>query len=203
MAIASAFRSACSPRQDRSACSFRSSLPLILYGIVSQKAPIEDLFIGGLLPGLLMLGLLAALGVREGLVTARGPRAVPGRRGARARSGKRSGNCCCRSSCSARFSAASTTLVESAAIAALYTLIVQRFIHRDLPTLEGRAARDERLRGARRRRARHPRRRRRAHQLPRRRAGADAAHRLDAGAHPLADRCSCSASTCSCCSSAR
>ena len=46
---------------------FPLSLPLMLYGIVSQKAPIDDLFIGGLLPGLLMLGLLAALGVREAL----------------------------------------------------------------------------------------------------------------------------------------
>src|SRR5205823_7576028 len=48
---------------------FPLSLPLMLYGIVSQKAPIDDLFIGGLLPGLLMLGLLGALGVREGLKT--------------------------------------------------------------------------------------------------------------------------------------
>ena len=51
---------------------FPLSLPLMLYGIVSQgKASIEDLFIGGLLPGLLMLGLLALLGVREGLRDAR------------------------------------------------------------------------------------------------------------------------------------
>src|SRR5207237_5737022 len=48
---------------------FPLSLPLMLYGIVSQKASIEDLFIGGLLPGFLMLGLLAALGVREGVKT--------------------------------------------------------------------------------------------------------------------------------------
>src|SRR5205823_7336764 len=48
---------------------FPLSLPLMLYGIVSQKASIEDLFIGGLLPGMLMLGLLAALGIREGLIT--------------------------------------------------------------------------------------------------------------------------------------
>ena len=58
---------------------FPLSLPLMLYGIVSQKASIEDLFIGGLLPGLLMLGLLAALGVREGLITHAQRRAVPGR----------------------------------------------------------------------------------------------------------------------------
>ncbi len=48
---------------------FPLSLPLMLYGIVSQKASIEDLFIGGLLPGLLMLALLASLGVREGIRT--------------------------------------------------------------------------------------------------------------------------------------
>ena len=53
----------------------------MLYGIVSQKASIEDLFIGGLLPGLLMLGLLALLGVREGLDDA----ARSGRRSARAK----------------------------------------------------------------------------------------------------------------------
>src|SRR4029079_850562 len=49
---------------------FPLSLPLMLYGIFSQKASIEDLFIGGLVPGLLMLSLLAGLGVREGIRTA-------------------------------------------------------------------------------------------------------------------------------------
>ena len=50
------------------------------------------------------------------------------------RRGKPSGNCSCRSSSSARSSAGVATLVESAPLAALYTLIVQRYIHRDLPT---------------------------------------------------------------------
>ena len=84
------------------------------------------------------------------------------------------------------------TLVESAPIAALYTLIVQRFIHRDLPTWKDvlRVMSDcvALVGGV----LAHSRRRRRSHQLPRRRAGADAAHRVDAGAHPLEDRCSCS-----------
>ena len=44
---------------------FPLSVPLILYGIVAQKVAIEDLFIGGLIPGVLMLALLAALGIRE------------------------------------------------------------------------------------------------------------------------------------------
>lgn len=44
------------------------ALPLILYGIVAQ-VPIEQLFLGGLLPGLLLVGLVAAWGVREGVKT--------------------------------------------------------------------------------------------------------------------------------------
>ena len=53
---------------------FPLSVPLILYGIVAQsvaqagqEAAIEDLFIGGLVPGLLMLGLVSLLGVREAI----------------------------------------------------------------------------------------------------------------------------------------
>jgi C4-dicarboxylate transporter, DctM subunit len=37
---------------------FAPSLPLILYGVVAQ-APIDDLFLAGILPGLLMVGLLS------------------------------------------------------------------------------------------------------------------------------------------------
>jgi tripartite ATP-independent transporter DctM subunit len=46
---------------------FPPSLPLILYFVVSQQVAIEDLFIGGILPGFLLLGLTAAWGVREGM----------------------------------------------------------------------------------------------------------------------------------------
>src|SRR5207244_282959 len=38
---------------------FAPSLPLILYGVVSQ-APIDDMFVAGLLPGILMIALLSA-----------------------------------------------------------------------------------------------------------------------------------------------
>jgi tripartite ATP-independent transporter DctM subunit len=51
---------------------FPPSLPVILYGVVAQ-APIEHLFIGGLLPGLLMIVLVAAYGVFVG-VKAHAPR---------------------------------------------------------------------------------------------------------------------------------
>jgi tripartite ATP-independent transporter DctM subunit len=47
------------------------SLPLILYGVVAQ-IPIEDLFIGGILPGILLTTMIAAWGVREGILTRAG-----------------------------------------------------------------------------------------------------------------------------------
>ncbi len=108
---------------------FPPSLPLILYGIVAE-VPIGDLFIGGVLPGLLMLGALAAMGVREGIVSGsvRRPFTI-------------------QEAIAATWHAkwelmlpiviigsllGGATTVQSAALAALYTLIVQRFVQRDL-----------------------------------------------------------------------
>ncbi|MCZ6727592.1 MAG: TRAP transporter large permease subunit, partial [Acidobacteria bacterium] len=45
---------------------FAPALPLILYGIVA-RVPIRDLFIGGLLPGVLLVVLMAGWGMRQGL----------------------------------------------------------------------------------------------------------------------------------------
>ncbi len=45
---------------------FPPSLPLILYGIVAQTS-VDSLFLAGLLPGLLMVVLLSAFSLREGL----------------------------------------------------------------------------------------------------------------------------------------
>jgi tripartite ATP-independent transporter DctM subunit len=112
---------------------FPLSLPLMLYGIVSQKASIEDLFIGGLLPGLLMLGLLAALGVREGIITQaqRNPFRV---REAMESLWAAKWELMLPVFVVGSFVGGVATLVESAPIAALYTVIVQRYIHRDLPS---------------------------------------------------------------------
>jgi tripartite ATP-independent transporter DctM subunit len=108
---------------------FPPALPLILYGVVAQ-VPIGDLFVGGFLPGLLMLGALAALGVREGLVTggARQPFTI-----------REAGAATWRAKWELMLPVvivgsllAGATTVQSAAVAALYTLIVQRFIQRDL-----------------------------------------------------------------------
>ena len=112
---------------------FPLSVPLILYGIVAQNVAIEDLFVGGLLPGVLMLALLAALGVREAIKThaVRTPFRL---------SEVRSALWDAKWEMLlpvvvlwALFGGYATTS-ESAAIAALYALIVQRFIHRDVPS---------------------------------------------------------------------
>ena len=49
---------------------FPPSLPLILYGVVAE-ARIDHLFLAGLLPGFLMLLMLSAYGIKAGLGTAR------------------------------------------------------------------------------------------------------------------------------------
>jgi tripartite ATP-independent transporter DctM subunit len=112
---------------------FPLSVPLILYAIVAQNVAIENLFIGGLLPGLVMLGLVALLGVRQAV-----------------RSGARRSPFSGREAAGALWEAkwelllpvvvlfallgGYATTSESAALSALCAVIIQRFIHRDLPT---------------------------------------------------------------------
>jgi tripartite ATP-independent transporter DctM subunit len=112
---------------------FPLSVPLILYGIVAQNVAIEDLFIGGLLPGLLLLGLIAALGVRDAVRSkaARSPFRV---REALAGVWEAKWEFLLPVVVLVALLGGYATMSESAAIAALYALIVQRFIHRDLPT---------------------------------------------------------------------
>jgi C4-dicarboxylate transporter DctM subunit len=110
---------------------FPPSMPLILYGIIAANAGIEDLFIGGLLPGLLMLALVAALGVREGLtIGARGTGFSPGEALASAWAAK--WELLLPVVVLASLFGGFATLVQSAALAALFALVVQRFVHRDL-----------------------------------------------------------------------
>src|SRR6266545_2177988 len=112
---------------------FPLSLPLMLYGIVSQKASIEDLFIGGLVPGVLMLILLSGLGIREGLLT-RAERRPFRIREALGAVWEAKFELFLPVFVVGAFVGGVATLVESAPLAALYTLIVQRYIHKDLPT---------------------------------------------------------------------
>jgi C4-dicarboxylate transporter, DctM subunit len=106
------------------------ALPLILYAVVAQ-IPIEDIFIGGILPGILLTTMVAAWGVREGIESGAGRYPF---RGAEALT----------SLWAAKWELAIpvlvlvamfsglATAVEAAALTALYALIVQALIHRDL-----------------------------------------------------------------------
>jgi tripartite ATP-independent transporter DctM subunit len=106
------------------------ALPLILYGIVAMQ-PMEDLFIGGLLPGLLLTAMIALFGVRRGLVTGAG------------RAGFTLGEAFA-SLWAAKWELAMpaivvgaiftglATAVEASALIAFYALVVQGVVHRDL-----------------------------------------------------------------------
>jgi tripartite ATP-independent transporter DctM subunit len=106
------------------------SLPLILYAVVAQ-IPIEDIFIGGILPGILLTAMVSAWGVREGIVSRAGrypfraPEAIASAWAAKWELAMPA------LVLVAMFSGLATA-VEAAALTALYALVVQAFIHRDL-----------------------------------------------------------------------
>lgn len=110
---------------------FPPSLPVILYGVVA-KVPIDRMFVAGILPGLVLVGALSALGVKAGLRPE-----VPRYRF--------DGREALRSVWVAKWELALplivvggifsgiATLVEAAALVAAYALIVEVLIHRDIP----------------------------------------------------------------------
>lgn len=109
---------------------FPLALPLILYGIVAGVA-IEDLFLGGILPGALLLALVAGYGVREGLVTGVARAGFDAHEAARAAWGAKWELLLPVVILAALFGGWAT-IVETAALAALYAFVVQRFVQRDL-----------------------------------------------------------------------
>ncbi len=106
------------------------ALPLIVYAVVAQR-PIEDMFLGGVLPGILMTSLIAAWGVREGIVSRAGrtrfqwPEAVASLWEAK---WELSMPVVVLTSIFSGYA----TPVESSALTAFYALVVQALIHRDL-----------------------------------------------------------------------
>ncbi len=106
------------------------ALPLILFGIAAQ-VPIEDLFRGGILPGALLVGLLAGWGMWAG-ARSHVPR-TPFRAGA-----------ALRASWKAKFEllmpvlmlyllfSGRATLLEAASWTAIYALVVGTLVHREL-----------------------------------------------------------------------
>jgi tripartite ATP-independent transporter DctM subunit len=109
---------------------FPPSLPVILYGIVSHT-PIDRLFLGGFLPGILMLLIVAWWGAREGARSGVAPSKFDAGEARRA-------------IWEAKWElllplivliglyGGFATLVEAAALTALYAFIVETFVYRDL-----------------------------------------------------------------------
>ncbi|HZE88592.1 MAG TPA: TRAP transporter large permease subunit [Verrucomicrobiae bacterium] len=109
---------------------FPPSLPVILYGIVS-RTPIDRMFLGGVVPGVLMLGLAAWWGSRSGSSDASTRQRFDAREAARA-------------AWEAKWElllpvvvlvglyGGFATLVEAAALTALYAFVVETFIYKDL-----------------------------------------------------------------------
>jgi tripartite ATP-independent transporter DctM subunit len=106
------------------------ALPLIIYAIVAEQ-PMENLFIGGIIPGLLMTTLIAAWGVREGRINRVPVTAFAWREGLAA-------TWACRWELLlpvvmlGSIFYLQTSTVEAAALTAMYALIVQTVIHREV-----------------------------------------------------------------------
>ncbi len=112
---------------------FPPSLPVILYGVVSQT-PIEDLFLGGLVPGLLMIALVAAYGIRVGVV-ARAPRQRFDAREAGAALWGAKWDLGLPALVVVSVATGMATIVEAAALAAAYSLLVELAIFREVHPL--------------------------------------------------------------------
>ena len=106
------------------------ALPLILYGIVAEIS-IEDLFIGGIFPGLLMIGLIAGWGLREGIRTGVPKTPFDAGEGLRATWAAKWELLLPIVILAAIFSGFAT-VVEASAVAAAYVVISQCFVHRDV-----------------------------------------------------------------------
>lgn len=106
------------------------SLPLMLYGVVAQM-PIEDLFIGGFLPGLLLTTMVALWGMREGVVSGAGRQAFVWKEAAAALWAAKWELAMPVVVVVALFSGLATS-VEAAALTAAYGLFTQSVIHGDL-----------------------------------------------------------------------
>jgi C4-dicarboxylate transporter DctM subunit len=106
------------------------ALPLILYAVVAQ-IPIEDIFIGGILPGILLTAMVAAYGMHEGIVSGAGRQPFDAAEARRAAWAAKWELAMPALVLVAMFSGFATA-VEAAALTAVYALVVQTAVHRDL-----------------------------------------------------------------------
>lgn len=111
---------------------FPPSLPIILYGVVAQVS-IKDMFIAGIVPGMVMVTLVSLLGFRA---SAKNGRTVP------AESGPETGFLQALASAGwemalpvvvlVPYLSGITTIVETGAVTLVYALLVEMVIHRDI-----------------------------------------------------------------------
>jgi C4-dicarboxylate transporter, DctM subunit len=106
------------------------ALPLIVYAIVAEQ-PMENLFIGGIVPGLLMTALIAAWGIREGRISRAAVTAFAWREGIAA-TWKARWELLLPAVVLGAIFYLRTSTVEAAALTAMYALIVQTLIHREI-----------------------------------------------------------------------
>jgi tripartite ATP-independent transporter DctM subunit len=106
------------------------SLPVILYGVTSQLS-IVDLFIGGLLPGLLLIAGVAAWGVRAELIT-RTVRTPFRLREAAAASWRAKWEILLPVAVLASYFGGYATLVEASALAVVFAIFTECFVHKEL-----------------------------------------------------------------------
>ncbi len=109
---------------------FPPSLPVILYG-VSAHVPIPDLFKAGLAPGLLLVAAVCAFGVREGFKSNVSRQPFDGREAVRAL-WESKWEVMLPVITLASIFGGFCSLTEAAAITAVYAMVVQTVIYRDL-----------------------------------------------------------------------
>jgi tripartite ATP-independent transporter DctM subunit len=106
------------------------ALPLIVYAVVAM-IPVEDLFRGGLLPGLMLTAMVAGWGVREGLLR-RTPRTVFRMREALAALRAAKWEALMPLVVIAAIFSGWATPIEAAAVTAFYALVTQAGIHGEI-----------------------------------------------------------------------
>ena len=109
---------------------FPPSLPIILYGVVAQTN-IKHMFLGGIIPGLIMVATLSVMGIYSALRN-KLPR-TPFRTGEAINAiGGSLGELLLPVIIIAGYFTGLMTIVEAAAVSVLYTIVIEVFIHRDI-----------------------------------------------------------------------
>ena len=114
---------------------FPPSLAVILYGVYS-RTPLDELFLGGLIPGCLLVALVALWGVRHGRAAEKGQRKFKPAE-ARAAMSEAKWELLLPLVVIGGIFSGIVTLVEAAAVTVLYAFVVECFVYRDLSLRTG------------------------------------------------------------------